>query len=183
MIDNEIDYNKSQFVRGIMYKHKRPRCPIDGKTCDAGVSLYSRIYDEWGESYSDGVDVGECRYGPFGELNSKYVPLNCERVHPRKKLWVYDIPEQSDREILINRLRERGFHDMANERTITTNPKKERLRDKMIQSGPEIRDIDEHGERIWRRKEIDELRKKKSSKVKSKRKVVKKIVKKCKCKK
>jgi hypothetical protein len=186
MIDNEIDYNKSQFAHGIMYKNKRPRCPIDEKKCDAGVSLYPRVYDDQGESYSDGVDLGECRYGPFGEHNNKYIPLNCERMYPRTKLWVYDMPEQSDKEILINKLRERGFHDMANERTRTVNPKNERLRDRIMQSNygsQNIRDTDKNGNIIWRTKDIDELRKKKVSKAKPKRKVVKKRVKKCKCKK
>lgn len=76
-----------------------------------------------------------------------------------KKRWI--TPEEELEGLTENEvLRQHGFHDIANMHTETVNPKKER--------------------RYF--PDEEELRRKKSSKVKSKRKIVKKAVKKCKCK-
>jgi hypothetical protein len=96
-----------------------------------------------------------------------------------KKRWVRP-HEELERMTENQRLRQHGFHDIANKYTEIINPKREREYNKWLENDiiEDIRD----GSPIWREKEIDELRKKKSSKAKPKRKSIKKVVKKCKCK-
>jgi hypothetical protein len=148
---------------------KKYGCPIDKKRCDAEIHRYMRQHE-----YSDGEDWGVCRYGQFGEHEGGYTPPNCESKNPIKKPVIVDITRSE-----LTDLRTHGFHDLANRKTVTINPKKDLYlpKSKKYSEGDyypintRIRNND------FDKSEVVEIRKKKTSS-KPKRKPVK-----CSCKK
>jgi hypothetical protein len=164
-----------------MFEHfNKGTCPIDKKRCDAEIHRYARNHE-----YSDGIDYGICRYGSFGEVGdggSNYVAPNCELKHPRTKREIADI-ERSE----ITDLRLHGFHDIANKKTIIVKPKTDiLLPQKRRYSDGDFYDVNpkQYGKEFLfgGREGEEDLRKKKTTS-KPKRKPIKKIIKKCSCKK
>lgn len=130
-----------------MYYEKRTICPIDKKRCNAEGHLH-------GTDYS-GVS-GVCRYGYFDEDDKE--PRNCDLKHPRTKPYVFNMKKS-----MLSDLRQHGLHEEANRRTETINPKKEyKYLNWLREKGKYTKNIQD--------------RKKKSTKIKSKRKT-------CSCKK
>lgn len=146
MINRERRHDKESYdFEGRIWDGERPKCPIDGKRCNAETHKFLRAHE-----HSDGVDWGECRYGPFGEIEDSAgnIPPNCVRTRPCKKKWIHDLEGLTENE----QLREHGFHDLANEHTETINPKERRRLGRYLMG-----------------EEDDELRRKKSSTPKTKR--------------
>lgn len=150
-------------------------CPIDKKRCDAEIHRFLRQHE-----HSDGIDWGQCRYGPFGEIDdggSSYIPPNCESNRPRTKHKIITMEGETEN----SRHRQYGYHDIANKHTETINPKKDALLSKKCKYSE---DYCYASNPMQKRDNIDleKDRKKKSAKKTAKRKPIKKVIKKCKCK-